>query len=234
MVSLMLALLLSSAVDTPARPGSAPVAAPVAGPVAGPAAAADATQTAEQVQRYYDAAKELHAHFDQTVVTAMGTKKRASGDVWLKKPGRMRWDYAKPEKKLMVADGQTLWVYEPEDEQAFKQDLRGTNLPDSVAFLLGEGRLRDQFEPTIETAPPAGVVQPGEVVLRLAPKHPTSAYKSLLFIVEPRSGAVNGTIVFDQQGGESRIRFSGIETNKPIEDARFKFTPPPGTRVLKP
>ena len=226
----MLAVLLSAtvhgAVDTPSQPGSAPVAVPV--PVA------DATQTAEQVQRYYDAAKELHAHFDQTVMTAMGTKKRASGDVWLKKPGRMRWDYAKPEKKLMVADGQTLWVYEPEDEQAFKQDLRGTNLPDSVAFLLGEGRLRDQFEPSIEKSPPDGVAQPGEVVLRLAPKHATAAYRSLLFIVEPKSGAVNGTVVFDQQGGESRIRFSGIETNKPIEDARFKFTPPAGTRVLKP
>ena len=62
MLSLMLGVLLSSAVDTPAPPGSAPVVA-----------APDATQTADQVQRYYDAAKELHAHFDQTVMTAMGT-----------------------------------------------------------------------------------------------------------------------------------------------------------------
>ena len=42
--------------------------------------------------------------------------------MWLKKPGRMRWDYEKPEKKLMVSDGSTLWVYEPEDEQAATQN----------------------------------------------------------------------------------------------------------------
>ena len=98
-----------------------------------PATTQDAAQLASAVQRYYDGAKDLHARFEQNLTTAMGTKKRASGDLWLKKPGRMRWDYAKPEKKLMVADGQTLWVYEPEDEQAFKQELKSSNLPDSVA-----------------------------------------------------------------------------------------------------
>ena len=208
------------AVDTPLQGGTA--------------AKPDAARMAEAVQRYYDDAKDLHAHFDQTLTTAMGTKKKASGDVWLKKPGRMRWDYAKPEKKLMVADGQNLWVYEPEDEQAFKQELHSSNLPDSVAFLLGQGKLRDQFDVSVEATPPVGLAQGDEVVLRLAPKRATSAYKSLLFVVDSKSGAVTGTVVFDQQGGESRLRFSAIETNRGTDDSKFKFTPPPGTRVLKP
>jgi outer membrane lipoprotein carrier protein len=186
------------------------------------------------VQRYYDGAKDLHARFEQQLTTAMGTKKRAAGELWLKKPGRMRWDYSKPEKKLMVADGQTLWVYEPEDQQAFKQELRGTNLPESVAFLLGEGKLKDQFEITPQKEPPAGLAQPGEIVLHLIPKHASSAYKSLLFVVDPKSGMVNGTVVYDQQGGESRLRFSQVESNKGVEEAKFKFTPPTGTRILKP
>jgi outer membrane lipoprotein carrier protein len=215
------------AVDTPAtQAGGTP--APAAAPQP------DAEKTADAVQRYYDGAKDLHAKFEQTLTTAMGTKKKATGEVWLKKPGRMRWDYAKPEKKLMVADGETLWVYEPEDEQAFKQELRSSNLPDSVAFLLGEGKLKAQFDVKAEPAPPAGVAQPGEVVLRLVPKRATSAYKALLFVVDPKTGAVNGTVVYDQQGGQSHIRFSALETNKAPEDGKFKFTPPAGTRILKP
>jgi outer membrane lipoprotein carrier protein len=217
------AALFISAVDAPVQGGAAAATAPV-----------DAARMAEAVQRYYDDAKDLHARFEQIITTAMGTKKRAAGEVWLKKPGRMRWDYNKPEKKLMVADGQTLWVYEPEDEQAFKQELRSSNLPDSVAFLLGEGRLKEQFDVSNEATPPVGLAQAGEVVLRLMPRRASSAYKSLLFVVDARSGAVNGTVVFDQQGGESRIRFSGLETNKAPDDAKFKFTPPAGTRVLKP
>ena len=194
----------------------------------------DAVVLAATVQRYYDGAKDLHTRFEQTLTTAMGGKKRAAGELWLKKPGRMRWEYTKPEKKLMVADGQVLWVYEPEDEQAFKQELKSSNLPDSVAFLLGEGKLKDQFDISLENAPPAGLAQPNEVVLRLVPKHASSAYKSLLFVVDSKTGMVNGTVVFDQQGGESRIRFSGTESNHGVEDARFKFSPPNGTRIIKP
>ncbi len=186
------------------------------------------------IQRYYDAAKDLHARFEQVLTTAMGVKKKASGELWLKKPGRMRWDYAKPEKKLMVADGQTLWVYEPEDEQAFRQELKSSNLPDSVSFLLGDGRLADHFDAKVEPAPPPDLAQPGEVVLRLTPKRASSAYRSLLFVTDPKTGAVNGTVVYDQQGGESRLRFSQLETNRGLDDGKFRFTPPAGTRIVKP
>lgn len=194
----------------------------------------DVAELTNQVQRYYDGAKDLHAKFEQQLTTAMGTKKRASGEVWLKKPGRMRWDYAKPEKKLMVADGQTLWVYEPEDEQAFKQELKSSNLPDSVSFLLGDGRLKDQFDVTLAKDPPAGLAQPGELVLHLQPKRASGAYKSLLFVIEPKTGVVTGTVVYDQQGGESRLRFLSIEANRGVDDGKFKFSPPAGTRILKP
>src|SRR5437899_2867549 len=95
-----------------------------------------AAQALAKVQKVYDSTKDLHAKFEQTLESTAGGKKRAAGELWLKKPGRMRWDYAQPEKKLMVSDGSTLWVYEPEDEQAFKQDLRASTLPVQVSFLL--------------------------------------------------------------------------------------------------
>src|SRR5947209_18376646 len=73
-----------------------------------------------RVQKYYDATKDLRAKFEQQLESPSRAPSKASGDVWLKKPGKMRWDYAKPEKKVIVSDGATLWFYDPEDEQADK------------------------------------------------------------------------------------------------------------------
>ena len=160
----------------------------------------------------------------------MGGKKKASGEVWLKKPGKMRWDYAKPERKLMLSDGQTLWVYEPEDEQAFKQDLRSSTLPLSVTFLLGQGRLSEEF--AISLVHPEGIGQPDDAVLKLVPKTPTSAYRYLLFVVDPSSGLVRATVIYNQDGGTNHLTFTGVETNRGVEDAKFKFSPPQGTHIL--
>jgi outer membrane lipoprotein carrier protein len=183
-----------------------------------------------KIQKFYDSSRDLHAHFDQVLQTGIGGKKKASGDVWLKKPGKMRWDYAKPEKKLMLSDGQTLWVYEPEDEQAFKQDLRSSTLPLSVSFLLGQGRLGDEF--VISAVSPEGVGQPGDSVLKLVPKQATAAYRYLLFVVDPKSGLVKETIIFEENGGTNHLTFSAVETNRGADDGKFKFTPPAGTKIL--
>jgi outer membrane lipoprotein carrier protein len=184
-----------------------------------------------KIQKFYDSTKDLHAKFEQTLTSGTGGRKRASGDLWLKKPGRMRWDYVKPEKKIMVSDGRVLWVYEPEDEQAFKQDLRSSSLPVSVSFLLGEGKLSDDFH--VELAP-KGDEKPGEVALKLVPKAPTSAYRYLLFIVDEQTGQVRRTIIYDQQGGTNELVFSNVESNRGVNDSKFQFSPPRGTRILNP
>ena len=202
-----------------------------------PATAQPGAATTEQVgplvariQKFYDSSRDLHAHFEQVLESGIGAKKKASGDVWLKKPGKMRWDYAKPERKLMLSDGQTLWVYEPEDEQAFKQDLRSSTLPLSVSFLLGQGKLSEEF--AISIVRQEGVGQPGDVVLKLVPKVATAAYRYLLFVVDPKSGMVRATIIYDQQGGTNHLSFTGVETNRGVDDGKFRFSPPQGTKIL--
>jgi outer membrane lipoprotein carrier protein len=195
-----------------------------------PPPAVDAAAVLAKVQKFYDSTKDLHARFEQTLESGVGAKKKASGEMWLKKPGRMRWDYVKPEKKLMLADGQTLWVYEPEDEQAFKQDLKSSTLPVSVTFLLGQGKLAEEFE--VQAVTVEGVGNPGQVVLKLVPKLATAAYRYLLFVVDPATGMVLESVIYDQQGGTNRLAFSAVETNKGAPDAKFKFSPPAGTKIL--
>ena len=81
----------------------------------------------DKVQKRYDGANDFRARFTQTLTsTAMGRKTNSAGGVMFKKPGRMRWDYDKPEKATYVSDGGVLWLYEPDDQQAFKQELKSS------------------------------------------------------------------------------------------------------------
>jgi outer membrane lipoprotein carrier protein len=184
-----------------------------------------------RVQKYYDATKDLHAKFEQQLESASRAPSKAMGEVWLKKPGRMRWDYAKPEKKLMVSDGTTLWVYVPDDEQAYKQDLKGTALPAQVSFLLGEGKLDKDFDASLTKV--EGLAA-DEVAVKMVPKQGTTAYRYLVFVVDDKSGQVRRTIIYGQDGSTNRLSFVDVQQNKGVDDGKFRFSPPAGTHILKP
>jgi len=242
-LSVLPLLSLVAAASPPPAPGpaTAPAAAVKPATPATPAAKAAPTATARpavgevvsQLQKSYESIAALRASFAQTLRGAMG-KKQASGTVALKKPGKMRWDYEKPEKKLFVADGTTLWVYEPEDEQAYKQALSSSQLPAQVSFLFGRGKLSEEFDISYFDEEPHG--QPGDLVLKLLPKVASTQYRHLLFVVQPKTYLVKETILFDQQGGQNHLVFSAIETNPKagVDDGRFSFTPPPETKIITP
>jgi outer membrane lipoprotein carrier protein len=211
---------------------AAQTGAPEAKSQAKPATDAGVAALVARMQKFYENTRDLHARFEQVVETGTGRKRMATGDVWLKKPGRMRWDYQKPDKKLMVADGETLWIYEPDDQQAFRQSMTASSLPSSVSFLFGKGRLTEEFEITRENQPGIGVA--GEVVLKLVPRQATAQYRYLLFLVDDKTAMVTGTVVYDQQGGQSRISFHDVEVNRGVPDNKFQFKPPAGTRILQP
>jgi outer membrane lipoprotein carrier protein len=201
--------------------------------VVAPAAHAEesAATVVARVQKYYDATKDLHAKFEQQLATASRAPQKAAGQVWLKKPGKMRWDYATPEKKLMVSDGATLWVYVPEDEQAYRQDLKGNALPAQVSFLLGEGKLDKEFDASITKV---DGIAADELALKMVPKVGTAAYRYIVFVVDGKSGQVRQTIIYGQDGGTNRLSFVDVQQNKGVDDGKFKFSPPSGTHILKP
>src|SRR6478672_2094599 len=184
-----------------------------------------------RVQKYYDNTKDLRAKFEQQLESASRAPSKASGEVWLKKPGKMRWDYAKPEKKLMVSDGATLWVYVPEDEQAYKQDLKGNALPAQVSFLLGEGKLDKEFDASLTKV---DGVAADELALKMVPKVGTTAYRYLVFVVDDKTGQVRRTIIYGQDGSTNKLSFVDVQQNKGVDDGKFKFSPPSGTHILKP
>jgi outer membrane lipoprotein carrier protein len=189
-----------------------------------------------KVQQVYDATQDLKASFKQVWESpAQGQSRTAYGYVYLKRPGRMRWNYSKPDRKSIVSDGTTLWVYEEEDAQVFRQDLKEAGLPTAVAFLTGApgaAKLREQFDAVIEQGSPYG--GPDRIVLKLTPKQPTPQYAWMFFVVATADWLVRETIVVDQQDGRNRISFWDIQRNTRIPESRFRFVPPGAVKVVDP
>lgn len=213
---------------------SAPAPAPAS---AEPADAA--REVARAVQAFYDQTRDVSASFHQTYVSKLYKRTdRSSGRVVFKKPGMMRWDYAQPNGKVMASTGKTLTVYEPGEDgepgQVIEQTISQAQLPQALAFLMGTGKLEDDFTFRLLDATAEGFTT-GDV-LELRPKTPTPHFDRLLFYVE-RAAAVRGLVrrmlIIDSSGNRNRFDFSKLKFNSDVDAATFKYAPPPGTRKVQ-
>jgi outer membrane lipoprotein carrier protein len=195
----------------------------------------DATVVAAAVQSFYDQTHDLSAEFFQTYVNKLYQRTdRSKGHVVFKKPGMMRWDYAHPNGKVIVSDGRKLVVYEPGEDgdkgQVIEQQISNAQLPQALAFLMGTGRLQDDFTFRVLDAAREGYAA-GDV-LELRPKHPTPHFVRLVFYVE-RTPALRGLVrrllIIDGDGNRNRFDFSAIKLNSSSAQ-KFDFKPPAGTR----
>jgi outer membrane lipoprotein carrier protein len=214
-------LLLLAAGDTGPASASAPAKL----------ARLDLPAVVARVQSRYDQAKDFQAHFTQNYSRkVMGRVTVSSGQVHFKKPGRMRWDYDKPEARMFLSTGQFLWLYEPSEKQAFKQDLKTSQLPAALSFLLGKGKIADEFEVT--SSDDARFGRPDDYRLSLRPKQPQSTYKSILFVVDAGDFSVRESVLVDQQGNVNDFVFSDLKINAKVADEVFRWSPPAGVRVV--
>lgn len=197
---------------------------------------ASASDVATKMQAFYDKTADFQASFKQTYTdVAAGDSKESYGKVYIKKPGKMRWDYYKEVKgkqkaeKAMVSDGKVFWVYEHEFKQVFKECLASSKLPTSVTFLMGEGNLLESFDATFEKG--STTKKP---VLKLVPKQPTPQYKELHFVIDGKTFQVLKTTIFDPYGNTNEIVFSKVKFDQKLPDKGFSFTPPKDARLLNP
>src|SRR5262247_2292866 len=143
-------------------------AAPAPAPAPASSSAKIPSEIVAKMQKRYDDAADFRARFTQTLTSAaLRRTTNSSGEVMFKKPGRMRWDYEKPDKSSYITDGGVLWLYEPDDKQAFKQDLKSSQLPAALSFLIGKGKLATEFD--ISFAPKGAHGGAGDYLLSLSP-----------------------------------------------------------------
>ena len=179
------------------------------------------------IQSFYAQANDLTAQFEQTYTyTVYGRKQMSTGVVYFKKPGMMRWDYQKPTPKVFVADGRTLWVYEPTENQAFRRKLSSSQLPVALTFMSGKGRLRDEFSAKLKQDTADGVV------IELIPKRNEGDYKRIDLTCDATTFAVKSSLVVDPVNNTNKITFRKLKLNQGLPDKGFQFSLPKGVRLI--
>lgn len=202
----------------------------------------DARTLAAYVQSFYDTTKTIQAGFYQTYYHKLYDRyERSKGQVAFKKPGMMRWDYARPNGKVIVSNGKKVQVFDPgqEDEhpQLLEKPITEHQLPQAFSFLTGTGRLDEEFR--FRLLDPERQGFEGGYVLELRPKKPSPHYDRLLFYVQlvgrggRKAGIVRRVLIIDPAGNRNRFDFSDLKFNRSVSNSHFNFDPPAGTRRVR-
>jgi outer membrane lipoprotein carrier protein len=193
-------------------------------------AADDVRHIAERVDRRYNNLRSLQAEFTESYRGA-GLARSESGTLWLKRPGRMRWEYREPRPKLFVADGKTAWFYVPGEKQARRAPVKKLDdLRSPLAYLLGKTKLEKEFA-GLSLAPDVRPAGAGNLILRGVPKNMAERIAQVLFEVTPE-GRIERIVAEEVDGSTTEFRFSSQKENVAVSDQRFRFSPPPGVETV--
>jgi outer membrane lipoprotein carrier protein len=201
-------------------------------------------------QRYHDA-QTLSAVFLERYSDGPHDARIESGTVYFRRPGRMRWEYDSPEKKLFIADGKTVWFYVPADHTVTKAPSKeSSDWRTPLALLTGKADL-SRLCSRIDLVPEKGT-PPGHVVLRCLPKGEREAkpapgaasdqdstqlpgagdFMEVLLEVDAANGDLDSVRIRQAGGIELEYRFGDWKQGLALPAEMFEFHPPQGVAVV--
>ena len=196
-----------------------------------PSPGGDVKAIATAVDAHYNRLHTLQAEFTE-LYRGSGIERTESGTLWLKKPGKMRWEYRSPKEKLFVSDGKTAWFYVPQDRQARRSSAKKLeDLRSPMAFLLGKTRLEKELR-GLSIASDIELMRSGDVVLRGVPRGLEEQISEIVLEVTPDHQIVR-LIMQETDGASTEYRFSDQKEGGAIADASFGFKPPGGTEIVE-
>jgi outer membrane lipoprotein carrier protein len=191
----------------------------------------DIKTVAAAVDAHYNHLRSLEAQFTETY-RGSGMDRTESGTLWLKKPGKMRWEYRSPKEKLFVSNGKDAWFYVPDDRQVRKEAAKKLDdIRSPLAFLLGKTKLEKELR-GLSAAPDIVPLEAGNVILRGIPIAFTESLSEIVLEIAPNHRIVR-LIMQGVDGASTEYRFSDQKEDLTIADSRFDFRPPAGTEIVE-
>lgn len=180
----------------------------------------------EKLKKFTNELRSMKADFTQTLFDEkMRQVEVAKGKVMLLKPGKFRWDYTAPYEQHIIADGEKLWLYDPDLEQVTVKNMSEALGAAPIALLTSEEKLEDQFK-IIEL----GNID-GREFVQLEAKVKDTDYGLMLLALGDK-GRLEVMELKDKLGQVTRIEFHNAKFNEKIDPAKFNFTPPKGVDVI--
>jgi outer membrane lipoprotein carrier protein len=180
----------------------------------------------------YSRMTDLRAEFTQTAFNkSLNQTIPAQGAVYLKKGGKLRWEYKEPTPQEIVSDGKKLWVYTPALNQVNVGEAPEALAGPAGSFLAGLGRLRAEFNVRfLNPAQPRDAE--GNWVLDLTPKRPLPTLARLILAVDATTWEMRRAVVYDQFENTVTMRFTKVALNSSLPDRLFSFEVPKGVATV--
>lgn len=222
----------TSEAETPpvaARPAAETRDTPAAEPST---AGQDPVRLLRRTAQIYASMSGLKAEF--TMLTRnplLGTRVTSHGMLYQRRPDRIRLDFTDPDGDAIVGDGQFFWVYYPsvDPTQVTKTPAAGTaGIVDLQAQFVGDPLTR--FEHTVDGT--EAVNGREAVSISLVPREDLG-YQKLRIWIDTQDNLVRRFEITDPNGVTRLLDLRSLETNPALADSLFRFTPPPGTRVVE-
>jgi len=199
---------------------------------AGPVSAQSLDDVLREVEGVYGRMTDLRADFTQVAFNkSLSQSIPAKGTVYLKKGGKLRWEFTEPTPQEIVSDGKKLWVYTPTLNQANVAEAPEALAGPAGSFLAGLGKLRTEFQ--VRFLNPA---QPkdtdGNWALDLTPKQPLPTLSRLILALDPKSWEIKKAVVHDQFENTVTMRFTKMAVNSGLPDRTFTFVAPKGVVIV--
>ena len=186
----------------------------------------------DRVEKKYANSKFSANFIQKSTIKAMDIADLASGKVYIKYPGMMRWEYEKPDRQIIITDADKLWIYRPEDNQVmtgkaptFFRDGKG------ASFLSDIQLIRQKFDISLEQD------QQGQsdlfYYLKLIPLEKTLDISAIRLTVSKQTFNVLQVITLNFYGDETRIDLINFTFSADLEDSLFSFKIPEDADVLQ-
>src|SRR5580765_9028365 len=197
-----------------------------------PAAAQSLDDVVREIESVYSRMTDLRADFTQTAFNkSLNQSIPAKGTVYLKKGGKLRWEFTEPTPQEIVSDGKKLWVYTPTLNQANVAEAPEALAGPAGSFLAGLGKLRSEFQVRfLNLAQPKDAE--GNWALDLTPKQPLPTLTRLILSVDPKSWEIRKAIVHDQFENTVTMRFTKMAVNSGLPEKTFTFVAPKGVVIV--
>ena len=186
----------------------------------------------DRVEKKYADSKFSANFIQKSTIKAMDITDLASGKVYIKYPGMMRWEYEKPDRQIIVTDADRLWIYRPEDNQVmtgkaptFFGDGKG------ASFLSDIRLIRQKFDISLE--------QGGQAEndlfyhLKLIPREKSLDISEIRLMISKQTFNVLQVTTQNFYGDETRIDLINSAFGVVLEDSLFSFKIPEGVDVIQ-
>ena len=183
----------------------------------------------DKIEKRYAGPGFAAGFYQESTLKEMDITDSASGKVFVKRPGKMRWEYQKPDVQIIITDSEHLWIYRPEDNQVMVGEApvyfgggKGASFLSDMKSIRKTFKIRDQLVDTDR-----------HYVLKLVPIQKMVDISDIYLTVSKKTYEIEKIVTYNSFGDRTRIHLSHYDFNFKLDDAMFRFEIPKGVDVLQ-